>query len=338
MSYLRANRRRVLWMIVAPIFAAEAALLLFAIGPQEYKVTAVVNVPSSGSSVSDATQTVNDYRAIVKTEKVVRQVAAETGLSAGAIRGGIATKRDGTSTLVNVTFASDKKEKVSAVAKAVSRVGLSALVQPDVEEADRALTKAQTDAEENQQQIIEFNAARGLLVDAPEAYRSKVAELSRLKVQAQQARAQNNPARVASLDAAVEQATKDVSTLSTIVRDYQRLQAKRDQLQSTINSAAAKQSEAQARLTAVNASSSIDVGGLQKVNIFVRTARAAAITFVVALLLMVGVLVLMELLGPARSEGLFAPGAPPGRQDVNDRPAAPTPKSANPRNQKKKRR
>jgi hypothetical protein len=313
-AYLRANRRRVFWMVVAPIFAAEAIVGVLAIGPRQYRATAAVTIPSAGSSVSDVTQVVSDYRAKVGSDQVLRQVTAQTKLPASSIKSGLHTKREGTSNVVDVTYESSHKDRVVTVVRAVARESLSQLVDPELDVANRALAKAQSDFEAVQQQIIEFNAQHGLLLDAPEAYRSKVAELSRLKVQAQQAHAAGNSSRAASLDASVAQATKDVDALAAVVRDYQKLQSKHDQLQSTINSSAAKQSEAQARKTAADSANTVDVGGAKKVNVISRAARAAAITFIVALLLMVGALVLLEVLGPQRPESFAAFTAPAAQQ------------------------
>jgi capsular polysaccharide biosynthesis protein len=313
LSYLRSNKKRVLWMVVAPILAAEAALFLLAIGPSEYKATATVTIPSEGSSVSDVTQSVSDYRALVKSNTVARQVAAQTQAKASSIKNGVTSKRQGASSLVDVTYTGTKKANVVPVVKAVSRESLVALIKPELEVADRSVRQGQEDYATVQQQIIEFNASHGLLLDPPETYRAKVGELGRLKVQAAQARSEGNGARAASLDAAVVQATKDVESLAKVVREYQALQSKKDQLQATINSASNKQAEQRARLDAANAASSVDVGGLKKVNALVKTARAGAITFVVALLLMVGALVMLEMFGSGRGDGSapFASGVAP---------------------------
>ncbi len=334
LTYLRNNKKRVLWMVVAPILAAEAALFLLALGPTEYKATATVTIPSEGSSVSDVTQSVSDYRALVKSNTVARQVAAQTRASTGSIRGGVTSKRQGTSSLVDVTYTGSKKANVVPVVKAVSRESLVALIKPELEVADRSVRQAQKDYAAVQQEIIEFNASHGLLLDPPETYRAKVAELGRLKVQAAQARAQGNTARAASLDAAVAQATKDVETLAGVVREYQALQSKQDQLQATINSASNKQATQRARLDAANAASSVDVGGLKKVNALVETARAGAITFVVALLLMVGALVMLEMFGSGRADG-----ATPSTSGVAPQPNSnPVRSQTRSRGQKKRRR
>lgn len=311
LSYLRANGRRVLWMVVLPILAAELALGFLAFGPQQYKAVATVNVPAKGSSVSDVTQSVSDYRSQLKSDAVARQVAAQTQVKSGKVKSGVSSKRKGTSALVEVSYANSRKTAVTPVLRAVSREALTALIQPEVDVAERALQKAQDDLASVQQEIIQFNASKGLLLNPPDAYRAKVAELGRLQVQAQQAA---GTPRKAALDAAVAQATKDVDSLAAIVRDYQKLQTKHDQLQSTINSTSNKLSEAQARIAAANASSTIDVGGVTKVNPLVKVARAAAITFVVGLLLMVGLLVMLEVLGygAGSGQGLIPAAADPG--------------------------
>jgi hypothetical protein len=334
LAYLRANGRRVLWMVVVPILAAELALGVFAFGPQQYKAVATVNVPAKGSSVSDVTQSVSDYRSQLKSDAVARQVAAQTQVKSGSVKSGVTSKRKGTSGLVEVTYSSSKKASVNPVLRAVTREALSALIQPEVDVAERALQKAQDDLAGVQQEIIAFNAAHGLLLNPPDAYRAKVAELGRLQVQAQQAA---GTPRKAALDAAVAQATKEVDSLGAIVRDYQKLQTKHDQLQSTINSSSNKLSDAQARIAASNASSTIDVGGVTKVNALARVARAAAITFVVGLLLMVGLLVLLEVLGYGAATGQGV--VPASGATAAPRPAAqPVSSRRRSNNSKKKRR
>jgi uncharacterized protein involved in exopolysaccharide biosynthesis len=147
--------RRLALLAVIPIVAMLIAGVVALLEPQTYRATATVIMPgqtTSGPVSSAVSQFVADFEGAITSDGVAQATSTTTGEPKSAISGGIATKREGSSGVVEVSYTGTDPTRVGPVAETAARqaLGQIAQVKLDVDQAqldsaDEAYTQAQTD-------------------------------------------------------------------------------------------------------------------------------------------------------------------------------------------------
>ena len=268
-DYVRANRARLVVVVVAALVAAEAVVGFQLLQPREFSAAATVTIPTAGSTPFEVGRTVARYRSVVGSESVLRDVAREERVSLGALRDGVSVSREGTSRYVRVSFTGERRADVPSLARSVAVGGLEALFRPAFRSADRALLRAQADMDALRAEVAQFNAKNGLVVDAPQLLRQRASALAN-------ARAEGNSRAAARLQ-------DEVDVLTRIAAQFAPMETRQKELQRALNKAAAKRAEARANLEASKSRSAVGVGEAHDTTTAARLLTLGVVSFVVLL-------------------------------------------------------
>ena len=154
-DWTRVMGRRLTLLAVIPLVAMMVAGVLAVLEPQTYRATATVIMPgqaASGPVSSAVSQFVADFEGNITSDTVAQATFEATGEPKSAISAGITTKREGTSSVVEVTYTGTNADRVGPVAVAAARTALAQLAQIrlDIDQAqltatEQAFDQAQTD-------------------------------------------------------------------------------------------------------------------------------------------------------------------------------------------------
>jgi hypothetical protein len=142
-DWTRVMGRRLSLLIVIPVAAMVIAGILGVLEPQAYRATATVILPQqeTGGPLSSAvSQFVADFEGAITSDAIAQATFEATGEPKSAVNGGITTRREGTSGVVEVTYTGTNSERAGVVAETASRLALAqiAQIQLDVIQAQYA--------------------------------------------------------------------------------------------------------------------------------------------------------------------------------------------------------
>jgi uncharacterized protein involved in exopolysaccharide biosynthesis len=153
-DWTRVMGRRLSLLIVIPVAAMLIAGILAVLQPQTYRATATVILPNqetSGPLSSAVTQFVSDFEGAITSDSVAQATSDATKEPKSAINNGIATKREGTSGVVEVTYTGTDADRAGEVAQTASRLALAQIAQVQLD-----VIQAQYDAsDEAYQQALD---------------------------------------------------------------------------------------------------------------------------------------------------------------------------------------
>ncbi|HEY2704602.1 MAG TPA: Wzz/FepE/Etk N-terminal domain-containing protein [Candidatus Dormibacteraeota bacterium] len=302
-DYITAIRRRFMVVVTLPLLAAVATAGLLFVQAERFQATAVVIVPAlsaKGYSTSAVTQYFNTYKDVLISKPVIDELSKQTGIKSTELVPYLtAATVSASSNIINVTFTGTTKAQAARVAGLAAHLSLDALVAPQLSLAQAALVTARGEQSSASGSLAQFTRQTGLL--SPDVdYRLKVAELSQLTVQLEQARIAADQGRVSSLQPLIAQRQQSLTTLSAQLIAYQQIN---DGYKSAVASVthAQQQVDGVKALIASNASSSaVSVSAADRVSRMPVIVKGASISGVVALVLALLMIVVLELLHPTR--------------------------------------
>jgi capsular polysaccharide biosynthesis protein len=165
--------RRLSLLIVIPVAAMLVAGILAVLEPQTYRATATVILPNqetSGPLSSAVSQFVADFEGAITSDSVAQATFEATDEPKSAVGAGIATKREGTSGVVEVTYTGTNPDRAGAVAQTASRLALAQIaqiqldvIQAQYDAADEAYQAAEEEwlAAAKQTNIVNFTVFEG---------------------------------------------------------------------------------------------------------------------------------------------------------------------------------
>ena len=184
-DWTRVMGRRLTLLAVIPIVAMLVAGVLAVLEPQTYRATATVIVPgqtTSGPVSSAVSQFVADFEGAITSDGVAQVTSVATGEPKSAISGGISTKREGSSGVVEVSYTGTIADRVGPVAVTAARTALAQIAQikldvdqAQLDSANEAYDQAQTDLQTAGEAtgIVDFTAfqqvAQNRLTDLSDA-------------------------------------------------------------------------------------------------------------------------------------------------------------------------
>ncbi len=152
-DWTRVMGRRLSLLIVIPVMAMLVAGILAVLEPQTYRATATVILPNqetSGPLSSAVSQFVADFEGAITSDSVAQATFEATGEPKSGISAGIATKREGTSGVVEVTYTGTNADRAGEVAQTASRLALTQIAQIQLD-----VIQAQYDAADEAYQAAE---------------------------------------------------------------------------------------------------------------------------------------------------------------------------------------
>jgi uncharacterized protein involved in exopolysaccharide biosynthesis len=294
-DWTRVMGRRLSLLIVIPVVAALLAGLLAILHPQTYRATATVILPTqdTGGPLSSAvSQFVSDFEGAITSDGVAQATSETTGEPKSAISNGIATKREGTSGVVEVTYTGTDPDRAGQVAEAASREALAqiAQIQLDVIQAQYdAAKQAYDDALTNWQQV----AAETHIVDIDQV---KSDFQHRLTVASDEL----NAVKGTNKEAAAQQHVTEISTrYSQTISDFQRADTRLNGAQASLFFLQGQLSQSQGIVDQAKTNAEITASPARATDRITFVIRRALFAGAFGLLLAIGFIVLLEFLRPS---------------------------------------
>ena len=302
-DYVIAIRRRFMLVVALPLLAIVATAGLLLLQSARFQATAVVVVPAlsaKGYSTSAVTQYFSTYKDVLISKPVIDQLSKQTGLTSAQLVPNLsATTVSASSNIVNVTFIGANKAQAPKVAALAAHLSLDALVAPQLSLAQAALVTAQGEQSAASDALAQFTKQTGLL--SPDVdYRLKVAELSQLTVQLEQARIAADAARVNALGPLITQRQQALTTLSAQLLAYQQINDGYKAAVASVTHAQQQVDGVKALITSNGSPSAVTVSAGEKVSRLPIVVKGAGISGVVALVLALLVIVVLEVMRPTR--------------------------------------
>ncbi|MBV8982731.1 MAG: hypothetical protein JO086_17670 [Acidimicrobiia bacterium] len=151
LDYFKAIGRRFWVLVLVPLIAGLVPLAYYVLRPTQYAATATIvptalvgGVRTNQYRGSDADKFfVNNVTGALRTNRLVDQVASETGVRAPQVRGGLKVGQVGTSAFVHVTYTTTKKKQAVPVVTAAAADALHFLFQSQYDVAKGEVDAAQ---------------------------------------------------------------------------------------------------------------------------------------------------------------------------------------------------
>ena len=339
-DYLRAIRRILPLLIILPIVAAVITGFFLEKQPSKYQADATVVVPAisgNGTSQSAASQYVDTFKDVLVSQPVVSDVHQKFNIPTAELVGGLtASTVTASSNIIHITLVGQHDQNLTGAVREATIVAMDAIAQPGLVQAQNEVTQAQTLLQKANAAINDFVAQYGN--PSPAAYYNvQSTRLSALEAQYQTAKI-NNDVKL------LPQLTATINEQKTVVTQAGQQLAIYTPLASAQSAATAANNHAQSQLVAAQALVATDhdattvavvnVGRLSKLSDVI---KFAGIAFALALLMMLGLILILELMRTGRRpvaaagpvQGSFAwPAAPPASSQaspsVTTEPATPT--------------
>jgi uncharacterized protein involved in exopolysaccharide biosynthesis len=298
-DHLALIRRRLWLVVLVPLLAAVATAGLVLRQPQEYVATATVAVPGlvggqdpqfGGSTGNKAF--VANFLAVVHSRAIAEAVSAQTKISVDAIFAGTATLPVGDSSVVTVTYRTDRKATADPVVTALATKSLAFMFDPRLTVA--ATTRAQGAVDSANKAVTDSHAginafvAETKLANPSQDYQVKAQQISTLEEQAVAAASRGEADASAKIAAAAVAMKPQLATLGGLVARYNGLTETKQRALAQLDDAQKGLSTAIAQPAAVDPASAVSVSATTSVARLQSAAQkavaAAAAAFFLVLL------------------------------------------------------
>jgi hypothetical protein len=333
-DYLRAIRR-VLWLVIAvPIVAGLLVGGFIELQPSSYEADAYAVVPAltaNGISQSAASQYASTFKDVLTSESVIPDVSQKFGIPQSELVTGLSSSTTtASSNLITVTLIGKHGQNLVGAVREATIETMDAIAYPQTVEAQNEVTNSATRLQQANTAINSFDAQYGNA--SPQiAYNDEQSTLSNQEALLQTAKIDNDAPREAILNTIITQTQSKLAQLALALQAYTPLQEAQSAAIAANDHALSDQVAAQALLATDSAAGTVltkDVGRLSKLSDVI---KFAGIGFALALLMMLGLILILELMrsgkrqaAPAGSEqGSFAWAPPASQTRPTGPPAAP---------------
>jgi capsular polysaccharide biosynthesis protein len=299
-DYVGTLRRRIWILILPPILAGAAVLAMAASTPAEYRATATVAAPALiGASdtpyagPNGPKSFVSDFTAMATSDRIVAKVAAATSVPAARITSGLKVRQVGTSTLMQVTYRSDRRADVQPVAEGIAGEVMKFLPTSQVELAGSLVEQATKAVADVQAELNSFTASSKVFVPDRD-YQIKAQQVSDLERQALQAAAEGEAAVAANINAALPAKRAELVALAPKLATYTSLVDKKTRVEQHLAEAQASLEQALAFEKASDPQSVVTINPIKAISRADAAVRKAAVAVGSALFLAIALVVLLE--------------------------------------------
>jgi len=333
-DYLRAIRR-VLWLVIAvPIVAGLLVGGFIELQPSSYESDAYAVVPAitaNGISQSAASQYASTFKDVLTSESVIPDVSQKYGIPQSELVSGLSSSTTtASSNLITVVLIGKHGQNLVGAVREATIDTMNAIAEPQLVEAGNEVTISQTRLSQTNTAINNFeddysNASPQV------AYNNEASTLSQQEAELQTAKIDNDAPRQAILNTIIAQTQSKLAQLASAVQQFTPLANAQSAAIAANDHALSDQVAAQALIATDSAPGTVltkDVGRLSKLSDVI---KFAGIAFALALLMMLGLILILELMRsgkradePAGSEqGAFAWAPPSAQTRPTGPPAAP---------------
>jgi capsular polysaccharide biosynthesis protein len=318
-DYLRQIRRYLWLVILIPVVAALITGGLMEIRPSVYQADATVVVPAitaNGFSQSAATQYVDTFKDVLVSEPVLADVSQKYGIPTSELASGLsASTITPSSNIINVVLLGKEHQNLTGAVREATVDSLNAIAQPRLAQALNAQTNAQTLLSNADTKITNWVATTGN--PAPqEALNSAQGQLNvELGVLAQE-KINGDAGKEAATQTLINQYTTAVTLKSEQLTQYEALANAKAAALSANDHATQEVVDAQALVATDEQQGTVSTNSVGRLSKLSDTIKFAGIAFAIALLMLLGLLLILELMRPTRrvaageaGQGAFAFGA-----------------------------
>jgi capsular polysaccharide biosynthesis protein len=309
-DYLRAIRR-VLWLLILiPVVAGLATGGLMEIQPSTYEADATVVVPAisaAGFSQSAASQYADTFKDVLVSQPVLTEVSQKftnipkfTDITTSELASGLSSSTITTSSnIIHVVLIGKDHQNLTGAVREATVDTLNAIAAPRLAQAENAYTNAQArlvTANNNSNTFAEVTQNP----DPPVALNSALARLSQLDGILASAQVHNDAGVIASTTALITAEKAELVKLGQQDVQYETLSDALSSARSASDHATQEVVDAQALVTTDSAPgtvTTVNVGRLSKLS---NTIKFAGIAFALALVMMLGLLLILELMRSGR--------------------------------------
>src|ERR1019366_2520325 len=318
-DYLRQIRRYLWLVILIPVVAALITGGLMEIRPSVYQADASVVVPAitaNGFSQSAATQYVDTFKDVLVSQPVLADVSQKYGIPISELASGLSANTvTASSNIINVVILGKEKQNLTGAVREATVDSLNAIAAPRVAQAQNAVTNAQN-------LLLKANANYDTWITStgdvsPQTqFNNYLNQLDSQTANLQVAKAHNDAHAEVAASALVTYYQAKVATYGALLQQYTGLENAQAAARAASDHAAAELVDAQALVITDAAPGTVSTNSVGRLSKLSDTIKFAGIAFAVALLMLLGLLLILELMRPTRrvaadeaGQGAFAFGA-----------------------------
>ncbi|MGH3118224.1 MAG: hypothetical protein ACRDQ2_14155 [Gaiellales bacterium] len=263
---------RRLWLVLlVPLVAGGVMAMVESKRDVEYRATASVAVPGllSGedrqySGTNGTRAYVANFIAVAESRAVSEAVAAETNVAFESVRSGLRVVPVGESSVVRITYRSDRAADAVPVSRAVASHALAAVFAPGAERAGQVVEGAKKTAADAVAAVDAF-VAETKLPDPGRAYQIKAQQAAALEAQAVSAGARGEAETAAVLSRAAASVRQELDALVPVQARYDSLLERKDRALNLLDEAERAFAAANDRLQASDPSRAVTDSGVVRV-------------------------------------------------------------------------
>jgi hypothetical protein len=335
-DYLRAIRRILPLLIILPIVAAAITGFFLEKQPSKYQVAATVVVPAisgNGTSQSAASQYVDTFKDVLVSEPIVANVSKKYGIPQSQLVTGLSADTiTASSNIIHVTLSALKNSNLEAAVREATVETMDAIAQPSVTQANNEVLSSQALLNTANNNIANWAAANGNY--APQLqYNNEQSALNNQEINLTKAQLSGDKALVGVYTANITKLKQQLAVYAVQLTEYQALSNALSAALGAHDHALQVQNSALALVATDRDPSTVTVLSAVRVSKLSDVIKFAGIAFALALLMLLGLILILELMRSSRravaavptEQGSFAWGsAPPASsQAEGDAPAAP---------------
>jgi capsular polysaccharide biosynthesis protein len=299
-DYLRAIRRILALVIILPIVAAAITGFVLEKQPSKYQADATVVVPAisgNGTSQSAASQYVDTFKDVLVSQPVVADVHQKyptistselvTGLSADTVTA--------SSNIIHVTLVGEHGQNLTGAVREATVDSMDAIAQPALVQAESEVSNSDT-YWQNAQAAINTWVASTSNPSPLAKYNQDEGRLTTDQQLLQEYILVNDTARASAMRTSIAAQTKIVEADGEQLQQYQGLNSTLTAASAARNHAEQVLVTAQALVATDEAAGTVSVVNDGRLSKLSDVIKFAAIAFALALLMMLGLILILELM------------------------------------------
>lgn len=304
-DYLRAIRR-ILWLVIAiPVVAGLLVGGFIELQPSSYQANATAVVPAitaNGISQSAASQYASTFKDVLTSQSVIPVVSQKFGIPQSELLAGLSSSTTtASSNLINVVLVGKKGQNLAGAVREATIDTMNAIAAPQLVQANNAVVNAQTLLQNVETKIANFQTVYGTA--SPQvAYNDETSTLSSHQALYTTAVINKDLPRQATLKAILATDAARLNQLSIALAQYQPISTEFSAATAAYDHAISNQVAALALIATDSASGTVitkDVGRLSKLS---EVIKFGAIGLALALIMMLGLILILELMRSGRRE------------------------------------
>jgi hypothetical protein len=334
-DYLRAIRR-ILWLVIAiPIVAGLLVGGFIELQPSSYQANAIAVVPAitaNGISQSAASQYTSTFKDVLTSQQVIPVVSQKFNIPQSELVAGLSSSTTtASSNLINVVLVGKRGQDLVGAVREATVDTMNAIAYPQLVEANNEVANAATQLAKAQAAINSFD----LTYNNPSPvvqFNDQHGRVSQEEAQLQTLIINNDVSKEPILRATIAKDTALLGQYGIQLQLFEPLNAALTAANASNAHAATAQVAAQALIATDSAPSTVTTKNVGRLSKLSDTIKFAAIAFALALLMMLGLILILELMRGGKrpqpavetgQQGAFAWAPPPAETRPTGASASP---------------